>query len=356
MSVKELPFSHGRLAFSQGTLALEPCLPETMELRTKLHCLNQDGLAEAGFFDFEDLAVKRAEKDFVWLHLSGSLGDEFWKHLSNFLDLTDEQKKLLRGPHKDSFYEDFHNGIFWSLARPSITERVDAIESINFFMAEKVLITRQFSHDSAFTMVSHKLQEKGEYFANATVDILATELIQDVLNSYVELLKLGGTRLEEIQNKIILKPGKQELEMINRAQQLIWIFLNQVWPIETVLLALERSQNPLMSEKGKTQIGYRKDEAAAVIRLFETYRAMSYNLMDVYVSGLSLRTNKTTTILTMIATLFLPPSLIAGIYGMNFAIPEVHAAFGYYFCLLLMFCVSGSLLFWLKFNGHIELE
>lgn len=354
--MKELSFNHGRLAFSQGTLALEPCLPDTLELRTKLHCLDIDGLAEAGFFDFEDLAVKRAEKGIVWLHLAGSLGDEFWKHLSDFLDLTDEQKKLLRGPHKDSFQEEFHNGIFWSLARPSITERVDAIESINFFMADKVLVTRQFSHDSAFTMVSHKLQEKGQYFADATVDVLAAKLIEDVINSYVVLLKLGGTRLEEIQNKIILRPGKQELELINTAQQLIWIFLNQVWPIETVLLALERSQSPLMTEQGKIQIAYRKDEAAAVIRLFETYRAMSYNLMDVYVSGLSLRTNKTTTILTMIATLFLPPSLIAGIYGMNFAIPEVHAAFGYYFCLFSMFCVSGSLLFWLKYNGHIELE
>ena len=354
--MKELPFSHGRLAFSQETLALEPCLPDTLELRTKLHCMDQDGLAEAGFFDFEDLAVKRAEKDFVWLHLSGSLGDEFWKHLSDFLNLTDEQKKLLRGPHRDSFYEDFHNGIFWTLARPSTTERVDAVESVNFFMAEKILITRQFSHDSAFTMVSHRLQEKGPYFANNGVDILATELIQDVLNSYVELLKLGGTRLEEIQNKIILKPGKEELELINRAQQLIWVFLNQVWPIETVLLALERSQNPLMSEKGKIRIGYRKDEAAAVIRLFETYRAMSYNLMDVYVSGLSLRTNRTTTLLTIIATATLPPSLIAGIYGMNFAIPEVHVASGYYVCIFGMILTSVSFFMWLKLKGHIELE
>jgi magnesium transporter len=78
--------------------------------------------------------------------------------------------------------------------------------------------------------------------------------------------------------------------------------------------------------------------------------------MDVYVSGLSLRTNRTTTLLTIIATVILPPSLIAGIYGMNFAIPEVHAASGYYFCIVGMFLISGTLLAWLKLNGHIELE
>ncbi|HNA74564.1 MAG TPA: CorA family divalent cation transporter, partial [Candidatus Obscuribacter sp.] len=95
--------------------------------------------------------------------------------------------------------------------------------------------------------------------------------------------------------------------------------------------------------------------AGAVVRLFETYRAMSYNLMDVYVSGLSLRTNESTVVLTMIATLFLPPSLIAGIYGMNFNIPEVHVTFGYYFCLASMVVVSGGLLIWLKLKGFIDL-
>lgn len=354
--MKELPFNHGRVAFANDTLVMTPCLPDTLELRIKLYCLDNNGLNEAGFFNFDDLAQKRANKDFIWLHLAGTLGDEFWKQLYDFLDLTDEQVKLLRGPHKDSFFEEFHNGLFWSLARPSITENVDAIEIINFFMADKILVTRQFSHDNAFAIVSHKLQEKGEYFAGVGVDRLAAILIEDVINSYVELLKLGGTKLEEIQNKIILNPGKEELDLINRAQQSIWIFLNHVWPLETVLLALHRSTSALMTDDGRKQITYRQNEAAAVIRLFETYRAMSYNLMDVYVSGLSLRTNRTTTILTMIATLFLPPSLIAGIYGMNFAIPEVHAEFGYYMCLALMFSVSGGLLFWLKYNGHIELQ
>jgi len=354
--MKELPFCQGRLTFSTSTLAMVPALPDSLELRTRLYCLDQDGLAESGFFDFADLEQKRKDKEVVWLHLAGTLGDQFWQQLYSFLDLSDEQIKIIRSPHRNSFYEEFHNGMFWSLARPSITERVDAIETINFFMTDKVLITRQFSHDNAFAMVSHKLMEKGKYFSNVGVDGLAAVLIEDVINSYVELLKMGGNRLEEIQNKIILNPGKAELDLINRAQQVIWIYLNQVWPVETVLLALQRTNNPLMTESGRRQISFRQDETAAVVRLFETYRAMSYNLMDVYVSGLSLRTNRTTTILTMIATLFLPPSLIAGIYGMNFFIPEVHAAFGYYVCLGLMFCVSGGLLFWLKYNGHIELQ
>ncbi|MBS2008368.1 MAG: hypothetical protein JST01_15070 [Cyanobacteria bacterium SZAS TMP-1] len=353
--MKELSFNQGRLSFSPETLLMVPSLPDTLEFRIKAYCLGSDGLQETAFIDFENLCRQRKENSGVWLHLSGTLGDEFWEHLSKFLELSDEQVKLLRGPHQKSFFEDYRESMFWTFMRPSITEKVDAIETINFFLSDKLLITRQFSHDQAFGMASHRLMEKGEQLSEYTVDMLAAALVEDVVGSYIVLLKLGGAKLEEIQNKIILKPGKAELMMINRAQQLIWIFLNHVWPVETVLKAMQRSPNPLLTDRGRQQFAYRQDETDAVIRLFETYRAMSYNLMDVYVSGLSLRTNETTTILTVIATLILPPSLIAAIYGMNFFIPEVHATFGYYVCLAGMFLVSGGLFFWLRHKGYVDI-
>jgi magnesium transporter len=353
--MKELSFNQGRLAFDPQTLTMLPCLPDALEYRVKVYFVDGSGLNEAAFSDFEKLKALRENNKFVWMHLAGTPGDDFWKYLHDFLDLSDEQIKYLRGPHKNAFQEEFGNGVFWSLMRASTTEAVDAIESVNFFMAEKVLFTRQFSHEQMFTFVSHKLMERGEHVGNIGVDCLATVLIENVLNSYVDLLKQGGVRLEEIQNKIILHPGKEELDLINRAQQLIWIFLNHVWPMETLLQAMQRSCNDLWREHSREQILYRRDEATALLKMFETYRDMSYHLMDVYVSNLSLRTNRTTTILTMIATLILPPSLIAAIYGMNFFIPEVHATFGYYVCLICMVLVSGGLMLWLKYKGYIEL-
>jgi len=353
--MKELSFSQGRLAFDPAKLQMMPVLPDSVEFRIKSFVMNSSGLEERGFIDFDLLEVQRKTNDAVWLHLSGTLGEEFWQHLAKFLDLSDEQLKLMRGPHAQALFEDFKNGMFWSLMRPSVTDRADAVETVNFFMTEKVLITRQFSHDQAFSLASHRLMEKGELFSNVEVDALAAALIEDVIESYVDLLKLGGAQLEELQNKIIHNPGKEELYMINRAQQLIWIFLNHIWPVETVLKAMQRTRNPILSTHGRLLIAYRQDETEAVIRLFETYRAMSYNLMDVYVSGLSLRTNETTTILTVIATMILPPSLIAAIYGMNFFIPEVHAPLGYYICLAGMFLVSGGLLLWLKRKGYVSI-
>lgn len=195
---------------------------------------------------------------------------------------------------------------------------------------------------------------KGSQHGDFEVDRLAAQLMEDIINSYLDLLKLGGTKLETIQNKIIRKPGKEELNMINRSQQIIWIYLNAIWPVELVLQSINHSRSPILTKEGKEDFAARIDEAGSVLRLFETYRAMSYDLMDVYVSGLGLRMNETTMILTVIATLFLPPTLIAGIYGMNFQIPEYHFEGGYYLCLGAMFAVSGGLLFWLNRRGYIQ--
>lgn len=352
--MKELSFSHGRLSFSTETFEMQPCLPDRLESRIQTFYLDADGLMETHFVGFDALVEQRNSKSLIWLHVSGTPGDEFWQHLSKAFNLSDEEIKYIRSPHLRSVADDFESGLFWSLQRPSTNYEIDALESINFFMLDKALLTRQFSHEAAFTISAHHLMAKGAQCAGYTVDVLAAQLVEDILKSYLDLLKLGGTKLESIQNKIIRNPGKAELHLINRSQQIIWIYLNAIWPIELVLQSIIHSRSSILTKDGNADFRARLEEANSVLRLFETYRAMSYNLMDVYVSGLGLRTNETTMVLTIIATLFLPPTLIAGIYGMNFQIPEIHVSGGYYWCLAAMFGVSGGLLVWLWRRGFIS--
>jgi magnesium transporter len=352
--MKELPFKYGRLSFDFNNFEMDPSLPDELEPRIHYYLMDENGLTMRPFIDFADMCTEDENAGICWLHLTGTHSDDFWTHLAKFMDLSDEQLKLVKSPHPRSFFDEFHNGLFWTLQRPSVGEVVEAIEVINFFMTKNVIVTRQFSHDSAFSITVDRLMARGSMLANYTVDRLAAHLIEDIIRTFVDVLKVGGTKLETIQSRIIKHPGKEELMLINRAQQIIWIFLNTVWPLETVCLSVSRCRSVIITEDGRRELGYCYDESTSVVRMFETYRSMSYNLMEVYVSGLGLRTNETTMILTVIATLFLPPTLIAGIYGMNFQIPEVHYTFGYYACLGLMVMVSGGLLWWLKTRGFLD--
>jgi magnesium transporter len=352
--MKELTFRHGMLTFSHDTYQMLPALPDTIEPKIQSYYVGGYGLMEAPFKTFDDIEGRRESGTQSWLHLSGSIDDDFWTGLRQALNLSPEQLELIKHPHQDSFFEDYPNGLFWSLQHPLVSQNLESIETVNFYLSKCVLITRQFSDVPIFSESIENLMARGDQIEHITVDVLAEELVGDVVDSYVQVLKFGGTRLEDIQNKIIRNPGKSELNLINRAQQVIWIYLNAMWPIETVLNSISRSKNPLLTSAGREELDYQREQAAAVVRLFETYRQMSYNLMDVYVSGIGLRTNETTAILTIIATLFLPPTLIAGIYGMNFNIPEYHVQYGYYLCLAVMFVVSGGLLVWLKIKGFIQ--
>jgi magnesium transporter len=352
--MQELSFNHGRLAFSHETYEMLPALPDSVERRLRLFYVGEQGLSELPFTDFDKVTELRDSAKPTWLYIAGSPGDDFWKHLRQALDLSDEQIKYIRSPHKVALFEDSIDALFWTLQRPSIRDTIEVLETVNFFLMDHMLITRQFSQDQVFTKSIHKLLSLGEHTRDVKADWLAAELVTDLVDSYVQCLKQGGTRLEAIQNKIIRHPGKEELNLINRAQQIIWIYLNTAWPIENMLQEIVRCKNPILSAHAKEEFSYRRDEAASLVRLFETYREMSYDLMDVYVSGIGLRTSETTTVLTIVATLFLPPTLIAGIYGMNFNIPEVHITFGYYICLGAMFLVSGGLLAWMKWKGYIE--
>lgn len=168
--MKEIDFTHGRLAFSKDTYEMLPCLPEMVDPRIQLFYMDPNGLLESGFREFAELETLRDQTNILWIHVSGVPSQEFWKQLGKFTDVGDEQMKYLRSPHTRSFFEDFENGLFWTLQRPSITENVDALETVNFLMVDKVLVTRQFSHENAFSLVVHKVMSKGHQFSTSRVD------------------------------------------------------------------------------------------------------------------------------------------------------------------------------------------
>lgn len=355
-TMEPLTFNHGRMTFSPESFEMVPSLPEVVEPRIQIHTIGEFGLNKFGFQDFETLKKHTSDETCVWIHLSGSHSNEFWKEITAFADISDEHTKYLRQPHMRSFVDETHDGIFWTVLKPFVSEQFDGLETVNFHLGTRVLITRQFSHDDVFSAVVHRLFALGDRLVGFGADRIAADLLVSIIRSYYDALTVGGAKLEKLQTRIIKFPGKVELDLINRAQQLVWIFLKAVWPIDTITHVLSRCKNPAISEDGKLEMSYCHDEASSVLGLFETYREMSYDIMDVYVSGLGLRTNETTKILTIIATLFLPPTLIAGIYGMNFQIPEVHLPLGYYLCLTSMFVVSFGLLAWLKFKGFIDFK
>lgn len=128
-----------------------------------------------------------------------------------------------------------------------------------------------------------------------------------------------------------------------------------VWPQRDLLLRLWHDESDLLSDRTKPFIRDTYDHALALIDLLESYRDATVNFMDLYISGLSMRTNEIVRVLTVISSIFIPLTFIAGVYGMNFDrtsgplnMPELASPIGYPAVLLVMSAVAGGMLLYFK--------
>lgn len=184
-------------------------------------------------------------------------------------------------------------------------------------------------------------------------DYLAYALLDAVIDEFFPVLERLGERIEELELKVTLarRPMSQEIHDLKRE---LLILRRAIWPQRDMVNALLRDESPLISKETRLYLRDTYDHAVQVMDMVETFREISSGLMDLYLSGMSNRMNEIMKVLTIISTIFLPITAIAGVYGMNFHhesspfnMPELDWYYGYPFVLGMMFAsVVGLFLFY----------
>lgn len=353
----------GKWCFSVETFELEPILDEKVEFSGTLLTYEDSNWKKLEFTSFEQVEKRKREGIPTWVHLCGTWPDELLEKFTKLLNLNDEKRELLMSADQFSQAKDYTNNFLWSLNRATlipVTGEIElqySMETICFYLDKSLLLTRQGSEEHCFEELISQILEMNAIDRMKEIDEVAASAINDCLSSHGELLSIGGSRLGKTQGRVLRKPSKNELLKINVAQQIVWTQLQNVWPFEYVIETLSTSKNPIISDEGHVDFDNVRRRAEYIASLYESYREVTYDLLDLYSTAVSLRINESTIVLTIVATLFLPPTLIAGIYGMNFNnIPELNFPYSYPICLVLMLTISVSMLVWMKRKGYIELR
>jgi len=148
---------------------------------------------------------------------------------------------------------------------------------------------------------------------------------------------------------LIMNPGPQTLQTINRLKNDIIFLRKSVWPLREVVSGLERTESKLIQVSTKTYLRDIYDHVIQTIDVIETSRDMISGMFDIYLSSISNRTNETMKVLTIIATIFIPLTFIAGIYGMNFKyMPELEWPWGYFGVLAIMVTIGIIMLIYFR--------
>lgn len=230
-------------------------------------------------------------------------------------------------------------------------------EQISIVIGDNYVLSFQESDDPVFNPVLRRLESKITRLRKLGSDYLAYALIDTIIDYYFHALDEMGESIELIEEEVLDEPKPENLQKIHSLRRDLIYFRKSVWSLRDGINSLIRDDLKLISDDIKVYLKDTYDHIVQVIDIVETNREIVFGLFDIYMSSLSNRMNEVMKVLTIIATIFIPLTFIAGIYGMNFNpevspynMPELDWFYGYPSSLVLMaFITIGMLIyFWRK--------
>jgi magnesium transporter len=203
-------------------------------------------------------------------------------------------------------------------------------EQVSIILGEHFVVTFQEIPGDVFDPVRRRV-EMGQGRSRALgPDYLVYSLLDAIVDNYFVLLQKIAERIETVEQSIAEEPKKEDLAAIHRLRRELVYLRRTVWPLRDVVSGLDRSESKLVTDDARIYLRDLHDHVVQVIESVENFRDVLASLQDLYVSAVSNRTNEVIRVLTVISTIFVPLTFLAGVYGMNFEhFPELRWHWGY---------------------------
>lgn len=335
-----------------GSVVADPSAPKP---RISLFAFNGGDCVKVIVENVDDIRQYLGKDRIVWVNVDG-LGDaSIIEAVGRIFDLHALALEDVVNVHQRAKVEDYEDHLFIVARMPRLDGNFET-EQLSLFLGTDFIVTFQERQGDCLDPVRERLRRSKGKIRSLGPDYLAYALLDAVIDNYFPILELFDERTNELELRVAASPEKQIFPEIHRLRGDLFLLKRTIWPHQDALRTLARDANLIRAE---TRIFLRDcyDYTAQIVELVETYREACAHLQDFYVNSLSQRMNEIMKVLTIIATIFMPLSFVAGVYGMNFAsdvspwnMPELHWYYGYPFSLLLMAGIAAILLayFWHK--------
>jgi magnesium transporter len=225
-------------------------------------------------------------------------------------------------------------------------------EQISFILGDHYLLSIQEEPEyDCFGPVRDRLTNAKGNIRKMGADYLFYTLVDAIIDGFFPVLEEYGEQLELLEDEVVANPSRQTLERIHRMKRELLSLRRAIWPQRDAINSLIRDESDLISHEVRIYLRDCYDHTVQVLDMVETYREVASSLMDIYLSSVSNKMNEIMKFLTVMSSIFIPLTFIAGVYGMNFEnMPELHTRSGYFVCIVVMFTVAIVLLtlFWRK--------
>jgi magnesium transporter len=227
-------------------------------------------------------------------------------------------------------------------------------EQFSIFLGHNTVLTFQETGDERWDHIRQRIMSKGSRLRTNDASFLAYSLLDTVVDDCFPLLEHYSDRAEELEERILERSHPHVLTEIHQLKRDLLLLRWGLWPMREVVQTLQRDPHECMSETARVYLRDLYDHVVQILEIIETYREITSDLTETYMSSVSNRMNEIMKVLTLIGTIFIPLTFLAGVYGMNFRhFPELEMWWAYPAFWLICIALTSFMLLFFRRRGWL---
>lgn len=322
-------------------------------VKIRLFKYAENDLSEKEFDTIEGAFSAIDEKQINWLNIDGIHNTEVIQKIGKHFNISAlALENILNTGQRAKFFEDIESVTLLTKAvYYSQDENKISVEQISFVLLHNVVISFQEKNGDHFEPVRARIRNAIGRIRKSSADYLMYALIDSLVDNYLIILEQMGERIEALEAKLV-EPNKELSNLLFQYKTEISYFRKTIKPLKEVLTRLLRSKSDLIREENIVFYQELFDIEEQSIEAVENYFSMTNDLINLYNTNISNKANEVMKVLTIFASIFIPLTFIAGIYGTNFEyLPELHFKHAYFVMWGAMISVAGVMLYYFKKNN-----
>ncbi|MGD9110524.1 MAG: magnesium/cobalt transporter CorA [Phycisphaerales bacterium] len=322
----------------------------TEKVRITLIDYNEQQFQEKQISDVEQCFKLRSEPTVTWINIDGVHDVQLIEKVGTGFGLHPLVLEDIANTGQRPKFEDYEDYVFVAFKMLTYDKQQKSLqtENVSLILGKNFVISFQERVGDVFEQIRDRIRNVKGRIRKMGCDYLAYLLIDAAVDNYFEVLEDLGERIEAIEERLVTRPDEKVLKEIHSLKSEMLFLRKSVWPLREVINGLQKSESELIAEGTGIYLRDVYDHTIQIIDTIESFRDMTSGMLDIYLSSASNRMNAVMKVLTIIATIFIPLSFFAGVYGMNFEnMPELKWKWAYPlgFWIAIIIVVSVMLLY-----------
>lgn len=341
--------SHPKVGARPGTLVIPKLAPEP---RIRAIYYDTEGVEETEITEVGQLEQAFSPGNITWMDIQGfgdrslmrQIGDRFGFHPLLLEDIVNVPQRPKTEVYGDQIL------LVVRMIHGNELDQVD-MEQVSIVLGKHYVLTFQERYGDVLDPVRRRIRAGKGVIRQLGPDYLAYAIADTIIDGYYPVLEAIGNGLEELEEAVVSDPTAELLRKLNQVRNRLVNLRRAIWPQREALNVLVRGDHDAITDSVRVYLRDTYDHCVQTSEVAEMYREMVTGLMSIYLSSVANRTNDVMKVLTIMASIFIPLTFLAGIYGMNFEhMPELSVAWAYPAVCATMLATAGGMFafFWRK--------